>query len=76
MAVMDRVVKGVLGVAGGVVGIVIVNDLIQAEVGTQAEVDDGNATIVDTSIAGTVLDYFVPLMLLGLLAAVVAIWRF
>lgn len=64
MAVMNKVMKGVLAAAGGIVGLVIVADVIDTE----------SANF--SGISQTVLDYFVPLLALGLLASIVAIWKF
>ena len=61
---MDKVMRGVLGVVGGVIGLVIVADVIDQE----SESFDG--------IAETVVDYIVPLLALALIAGAVGLWRF
>lgn len=61
---MDKVMKGVIGVVGGVIGLVVVADVIDSE----SENFDG--------IAQTVVDYIVPLLALALIAGAVTLWRF
>lgn len=61
---IDSVMKGVIGVVGGVIGLVIVADVIDTE---SANFD---------GIAETVVDYIVPLLALSLIAGAVTMWRF
>ena len=64
MATMNRIMNGVIAVVGGVIGLVIV-----------AEVIDSESASFD-GIAGTVVDYIVPLLALSLIAGAVSLWRF
>ena len=64
MSQLDNVMRGVIGVVGGVIGLVIVADVID----TEGESFEG--------IAATVVDYIVPLLALALIAGAVSMWRF
>jgi len=64
MATMDKIMQGVIGVVGGVIGLVIVANVISSESGSF----DG--------IASTVVDYIVPLLALSLVAGAVGLWQF
>ena len=70
MATMNQVMTGVIGVVGGVIGLVIVAEVISEETGgTDDPIGEGD-------LALTVLDYLVPLLALGLIAGAVALYRF
>lgn len=60
---MDRVMKGVIGVVGGVIGLVIIQEVIDDE-------------FTGDGLADTVVSYIVPLLALALLAGAVSVWRF
>ena len=64
MATMNQVMSGVIGVVGGVIGLVIIADVIDQE----AEAFEG--------IAETVVNYIVPLLALSLIAGAVGLFRF
>lgn len=66
---MKKVMNGVLGVVGGVIGLVIVQQIITDNTGTDEAFGDGD-------LETTVLNYIVPLLALGLLASAVGMWRF
>lgn len=64
MTQLNQVMRGVMGVVGGVIGLVIVADVIE----TESAAFDG--------IADTVVSYIVPLLALSLIAGAVSMWRF
>lgn len=66
--------KGVVAVVGSVIGLVIVNDVIQEETYDPADTED-TGVISEDSIAGTVVGYIVPLLALAVLASAVTYWR-
>lgn len=66
--------KGVVAVVGSVIGLVIVNDVIQEETYDPADTED-TGVISEDSIAGTVVNYIVPLLALAVLASAVTYWR-
>jgi len=55
--------KGVIGVVGGVIGLVIIQEVIDDE-------------FTGDGLADTVVSYIVPLLALALLAGAVSVWRF
>lgn len=61
---MNKVMKGVIGVVGGVIGLVIVSEVITEE----TEAFDG--------LAETVVTYIPPLLALALIAGAVGMWQF
>lgn len=69
---MDKIMKGVIGVVGGVIGLVIVSQVISDNTGTgELFGPDGSFPL-----ASTVLNYLVPLLALSLVAGGVALWQF
>jgi len=70
--VMQRLMKGVLAVVGGVIGLAIIHEIIEDE----TDDTDGEEGIFYDTLAGTVLTYVVPLLALALLAGAVTLYRF
>jgi len=66
---MNKVGKGVLTVVGGVIGLVIISEIIGEETGTDGAFDE-------LGLTETIVGYITPLLALGLLAGTVGIWRF
>lgn len=71
---LNKVMKGVIGVVGAVIGLVIVNDVISEETYDPEDTDD-EGVISEDSIAGTVVNYIVPILALVVLASAVTFWR-
>ena len=72
MATMNKIMTGVLSVVGGVIGLVIVSEVISDNSDT-GEVFDPEG---EYTLAATVLNYLVPLLALSLIAGAVTLWRF
>lgn len=69
MTSMRKIMQGVMGVVGGVIGLVIVADVVDQNTGTDEAFEDGD-------LETTVVEYIVPLLALGLIAGAVTIWKF
>ena len=70
----DKLFKGTIMVVGAVIGLVIIADVISEETYDPEDADD-EGTISEDSIAGTIVNYIVPLLALALLSGAVAVWR-
>lgn len=64
MASMNNIMQGVIGVVGGVIGLVIIQDVVDSESGSFS------------GLSETIVDYIVPLLALGLIAGAVTMWKF
>ena len=70
----DKLFKGTIMVVGAVIGLVIIADVISEETYDPEDTED-EGTISEDSIAGTIVNYIVPLLALALLSGAVAVWR-
>jgi len=71
---IKTIVAGIVGTVGGVIGLVIVGDIVGSETYNPANNETG--TFEQGQVETTVLQYLIPLLALSLVGTAIGIWKF
>lgn len=71
---MQQAMAGVAAIVGGIIGLVIVADVVSEE--TYNPDNNETGTFEEGELETTVLEYLVPLLMLAFLATALTVWNF